>query len=600
MPGLVGYINLKEDKTDTTLISNMCSILKHREWYKIERYADERRGFAVSHIHLGIIQNSNFPYISKDGKIKIFLHGELYNDNAIKYSNQLEFIYHKYKENGMDFAAELNGSFIIIIIDDEEDAVIIANDRTASKPLFYFVDDQTLFFAPEMKSLLLIPSIEKKLNHTAISNFLAVGYFINGDTLIDGIKILDNASIIKVKDSKITNHKYWHYKFDETPVDKGFDYYQKILSKLICKAVYRRIRTDHRYGILLSGGYDSRGILGCYINEKGKKDVNTISWGLKEDIPKSDCEISRKLANKLGINHRFYKLKPEKIVNNLSNFIFLTDGQTDAFTNYPEELKIFQNIKHDRGIQIILRGDECFGWHSAAFDEHTMFKTLGIYPLDGMTKYKNILKKSYYEKLIKLNSETMKSISSRCDAKNIHNRKDIFYLTQRLQYYLNPLNYVKNIELEVRNPWSDNDILDFMCTVPVKYRLDKNLYRKTIVEIFPELFDEIAQKSNLINWEYEFKNSELLKDYIYKELIKNKNDFHEFINIDNLKSELDIFFESKNHARTYGIIEKIFTEFPIVYKYAQKWLIKSKNNIPMKTVIIRMLTIKISFDLFIK
>lgn len=602
MPGLVGYVSKDKSRNNSTLMCDMCNILKHRKWYKTDSYTDEKEGLAISHIHLGIINNTFYPYLSQDGKTKIFMHGEICNDDATNRSDQLEFVYHQYQKNGVDFAVKLNGSFVIIIIDDAEDIVIIANDRTASKPLFYFVDGQTIYFAPEMKSLLLIPSLEKKLNQTAIANFLAVGYFINGETLIKNVKILDNASVIEIVNSGIATHKYWQYRFDEMPKDRGFEYYQETLSKLIRKAVGKCIRSNHKYGILLSGGYDSRGILGCYLDEKGDEDVDTISWGYEEDIPKSDCAISKKVANELGTNHRFYKLNPSKVVNNIYDFIFLSDGLTDAFTNYPDSLKIFQKIRQDQGIQIILRGDECFGWGSAVFDERTMFKIMGINPLSEMQKYKKVLKDSYYESFVKLNSQTMNAISSRCDAKNIHNRKDFFYLDQRLKYYLNPLNYIKTIEVESRNPWVDNDILDFMCTVPIKYRLDKNLYRKTIVKMFPKLFNEIAQKSNLIDWRHEFRNSQVLKDFIYRELIENQNVFHEFIKIDNLKTELDTFFSSNNHSHNYRItvkIGQILKKFPVIYNFAQKWVSKSMGDISMETVIIRMLTLKIWCDLFL-
>ena len=602
MPGLVGYISKDKSGINSALMCYMCDILKHRTWYGVDRYLDEKEGLAISHIHSGTINNSPQPYLSQDGKTKIFMHGEIYNDAAIDYIDQLDFVYRQYKKKDTDFAAELNGSFIIIIIDYAKDRVIIANDRTASKPLFYFVDAQTIYFAPEMKCLLPIPSLEKRLNQTAIANFLAVGYFINGELLIKNIKILDNASVVEITNSEITMRRYWQYRFDETPRDEGVEYYQKILSKLIHRAVSRRIRTNHRYGILLSGGYDSRGILGCYLHEKGGKNVNTISWGYEEDVPESDCMVSKKLADELGTTHRFYKLNPQKVVNNLRDFIFLSDGLTDAFTNYPESLKIFQEIRQDQGIQMILRGDECFGWHSWAFDERTMFSTLSINHLNELLKYKKILKDSYYESFIERNSKTITTISSKCDAKNTHNRKDFFYLDQRLNHYLNPLSYIKIIEVELRNPWVDNDILDFMGTVPIKYRLDKNLYRKTIVKMFPELFSEIAQKSNLVDWGHEFRNSQLLKDFIYKELIESQNAFHEFIHIENLKIELDAFFSNNGHSHDYGITVKIgqmLKKFPVIYNFAQKWWSKSRSGISMEIVITRMLTLKIWCDLFI-
>ena len=144
MPGLVGYIYNEKNAPNSTLINDMCNIIKHREWYCIDDYTDLKRGVAVSRVHLGIINNEPQPYSSENGKVKIFLYGEIYDDSAAD-CNQLEYIHQIYEKEGVDFASKLNGSFVIIVIDEAKERVIIANDIVASKPFFYFIDETGTF-----------------------------------------------------------------------------------------------------------------------------------------------------------------------------------------------------------------------------------------------------------------------------------------------------------------------------------------------------------------------------------------------------------------------------------------------------------------------
>lgn len=602
MPGLVGFINGEKNIHDSSLMSDMCNILKHRKRYRAENYSDVRRGLAISHIHLGILDDAPQPFTSQDNKVKILMHGEIYNDEATDRS-QLEFIYEQYQKYGADFALNLNGSFVIAIIDEVKDTVVITSDRTASKPFFYFIDSPTIYFAPEIKALLLIPSLTKTLNQAAIANFLACGSFINGEMLIEGIKVLDNASVMEITSTGISLHKYWQLAYAEEPEDKGVEYYQDILSGLLRKAIHRYIRTKHEYGILLSGGYDSRGLLGYYIDEKGNQDVNTISWGAKEDTPQSDCAIAKKVANELGIKHRFYELKAHEIIHNLYDFIFLSDGLTDAFTNYPESLKIFQKIRDEEGIQIIIRGDEVFGGY-ISWDDVSLFHIMNIRSLSDMPRYKKILKEPYFNSFSELNSRTLKAISAKYQATNIQNRVDFFYLDQRIKYYHGYLNYFKSMGVELRNPFLDNDIMDFTSTIPPKYRLHKNLYIKTIVSVFPYIFKEVAKRDNAINLTKESRNSPELRDFIYEELVEKKNEIDEYINIDGLKNELDTFFYGKDYSSIRSKLKMIMIpkleKIPAFYPFIRKLSTKSISGITMKDIISRLLTLKIWCDIFMK
>lgn len=607
MPGLVGIVSINGDRINPNLAAAMRDAIKHRDWYEIDDYINAKGTVAISRVNLGIINKEKQPYVARQGRVKIFLHGEIYNDEAAD-SNLLEFIYHKYEKHGMDFASFLNGAFIIIIIDEDKDVVLIANDRIAYKPLFYFSDGQAIYFGPEMKSLLFVPSLARKLNLAAVADFLTNGHFTKEHTLIEGLKTMDRATVLKLTTGGVAWHKYWEHDF-EIGKDRGLKYYQETLAGLLGQAVRRRLRTDNTYGILLSGGLDSRGILGSYLRERPGQELHTISWGREEDIPNSDCAIAKRLAQKLGAQHRFYKLTAEEIIDNFQDFVFLGEGLTD----FPESYDVFHRIREEQGIDIVLRGDHYFGsadWLKV-HDEHTMFLSIYLKALQNIEIYRKILNPFYHQLFCEYDAETICHVSSRCKTRNIHNRRNFFYIDVRTRYYFGPLNYVKNFAIESFTPLLDYELLDFVSALPVRYRLGKSLWRKTVVETFPELSEEVAQRHNMIDWAASFRGSPELRRFVYKELLEDQTPFSEFINVDNLKSELDIFFSAPSDSQEFNtrlrtraleVLKTSPTAYRLVHKcsyYPRKWLGRFRNILPLEWLIIRLLILKKWGDIFL-
>jgi asparagine synthetase B (glutamine-hydrolysing) len=608
MPGLVGAVSITGEAINPSLLPAMRDAIRHRDWYKVDDYVHARGTVAISRVGLGIVNRSKQPYSAGNGRVKVFLHGELYNDE-IGHSNPLAFIYRLYEKAGAEFAASLHGSFVVVIVDEDQDVVLVANDRIAAKPLFCFSDGRAVYFGPEMKSLLPVPSLARELNLAALADFLASGHFTAEHTLIQGLKTMDSATVLRITSGGMTQHRYWTFENERQERDRGPGYYQTRLAELLRNAVHRRLRSDHTYGILLSGGYDSRAILGCYLEERAGEKPNTLSWGREEDIPDSDCLIAKRLAKEIGAQHKFYHLTARDVIDRFQEFVFLGEGLTD----FPECYDVFHRIKQEQHIDIVLRGDECFGFSKwlKVHDERTMFIALGLKSLENTTVYQRILKPSYYRAFCEFDAETTRYRSSRCSARNLHNRKDFFYLDVRLKNYLNPLNYVKNFYLESFTPFLDYDLLDFVGALPVRYKLGKRFYRSTVVNMFPELYAEMAQQHNMIDWATSLRDSPELERFVYRELLESQSVLSEFMNIDGLKSELDTFFSTGPHLqalgkRARGDALKVLGWSPTAYRLAHKCFYtiqkhrgKVRDILLPEQWVIRLLILKAWGDMFL-
>ena len=546
MPGLVGVLATAGPSAGavpaSAVLDRMLAALRHRPWYQIARYQDPTDALAIGRIDLGILSAHPHPYVDPAGHVRIFLHGELYNEEAA--GDPLAFIARCYASRGLDFAAPLNGSFAIVLLDALEQRLLVATDRTASKPLFYWHDGSRLYIAPELKALLVLPDLPRTLDWAAVAGFLTAGHFLNNHTLLEGVRLIDNASVLSLTPTALRFHRYWEYSFGPPPRDLGRAHYEATLGELLGRSVRSRLRTAHRYGVLLSGGYDSRGILGAYLAERPGEPVVTLTWGTTENEPDSDCAVAARLAREVGTEHHFLRLRPSELVRHVDDFIHLHDGLTDACGNYPEALRLFEIIRAELGVQVILRGDHCFGYSQPVYDEQALFEKYNILPPGRIALYRQILRPRYLAMFSELVLQTIRELSLRCPAPDVRFREKFYYVDQRLKHYLNPLNYLKGLEVEVRSPYLDNEILDFMRQLPTTYQFGKQFYRQMIVKRYPALFRETAHVSNLGNWSAELKTS-ALSGLVRDRLLGGTSGLDEFIDLDALGRVMEEFLVSE-------------------------------------------------------
>jgi hypothetical protein len=385
--------------------------------------------------------------------------------------------------------------------------------------------------------------------------------------------------VLSLTRDRTSSHRYWEYRFDDGGPDRGERYYRGTLQELVRAAVRRQTRSPHRYGILLSGGYDSRGILGCHLHERRPAETVTISWGQDEQVPHSDCWVARRLAERVGTTHRFYPLRAGSLSQHLRETIRLSDGMTASFGNYPEGLAVFAAIREELGVQVLLRGDECLGWHPGPFDERSMFRSLGIRALSDLTVYRTRLKPDHDRRLTALSEDLLAEISARCPAGAPDDRKDFFYLDQRLKYLLHPLNYLKTLEVDVRRPYLDNDILDFVSTLPVKYRLDKALFRRVIVNMFPHLFEEFARHGNLVDWHRQLAVDETLRTFLQQHLSAPGTIVAEILATPGGAPRSPEVAAARRHRRRLDVVTRGLRRYPWLHRAVSRRLYRLRQRL---------------------
>lgn len=205
---------------------------------------------------------------SGDGRVVVIFNGEIYNFRELKkelsgysfLSNcDAEVILAAYLKWGIKFVTHLNGMFAIALFDKEDDTLYLIRDRIGKKPLFYYLKTENLYFASELKPLMVNPNVNMEINNRIVGKFLYQQYINAPDTIFQSAYKLKPGEIVIFRNGKVSQCKYWDVASVHNRNNITISYYDAMdhFEALLKKAVTMRMAVDVSVGEFLSGGYDS-------------------------------------------------------------------------------------------------------------------------------------------------------------------------------------------------------------------------------------------------------------------------------------------------------------------------------------------------------
>lgn len=336
MSGVFGVVDSKRNTQIGQLLGQMGTEMSHRAWYSVETHSDEDAGVGLGRIGIGIFNQEAQPICNEGQNLIVFLSGELYGTTELRRNlkakghrfrddSDLELVLRLYQEMGERFVYELEGVFVLVIWDRSRHEVIISNDRFGLYPLLYAHYDGKLIFAPEMKGILGDPDFRKELNLTAVAEYVRFQHFLGDKTFFEELKLLPNASLLRydTQTDKLMIRSYWDFsQIPELPATLTFEDAVDEAGRLLKGAVNKLTNGDYRLGIYLSGGADSRVILGLI--DPNVFPITTITFGQRCC---RDVVYARKLAAQAGTTHHYFEFPDGKWVEDFADLhLELTEG----------------------------------------------------------------------------------------------------------------------------------------------------------------------------------------------------------------------------------------------------------------------------------
>lgn len=331
----------------------------------------------LGHKRLSIVDLSSRghqPMWDQEGRCAIIFNGEIYNfrelkntvaHNHLQSRTDTEVLLYGLKEKQEHLLNQLNGEWAFVFYDRATKEFLVSRDRFGIKPLFYYWDGSMLIFASEIKSILkLIP--KSALNYQAVFDFLNYGYQDeSGETFIQDIHRVPPGTFAKVSvaQPRFEFIKFYDLPSDEYAIQNGEIPHEKFYT-LFSDAVRIRQPDEVKYGISLSSGIDSSGIL--FAARHDHPETFTMDYALDGF---SERTAAQSLARKLHVPNTPVPL-PDNVnfISMVKDILFYLEEPSSHYSVFSQWM-LFQKAK-ERGCKVLLSGqgaDELLGGYTSFY-----------------------------------------------------------------------------------------------------------------------------------------------------------------------------------------------------------------------------------------
>ncbi len=264
------------------------------------------------------------PMVSHSGRFTMVYNGEIYNAAELKARlsgnipwrghSDTEILLCCFEQLGVVETIRLAvGMFAIALHDQVGRKFYLIRDRFGEKPLYYAVHRGGLVFASELKALLALSDLPRRLCRDAVVLLLKHNYIPAPYTILEGVRKLPPATVLVAEAGQEVTprlERYWDAAEVVTRCGKDraarsdFEATTEELREKLRQSIRGQLVSDVPIGAFLSGGIDSS--LTCAImQEQSSSQINTYTIGFRE--PEFDeAPFARKVAEHLGTHHCEY------------------------------------------------------------------------------------------------------------------------------------------------------------------------------------------------------------------------------------------------------------------------------------------------------
>jgi asparagine synthase (glutamine-hydrolysing) len=422
--------------------------------------------------------------------------------------------------------------FAFAIWDGRSKTLVLARDRLGIKPLYYSQTSYGLVFASELKAMLAHSSVARAIDPEAVAEYF-VHLCVPGHlSIYQDVRKLPPAHVLLYRNGRTTVSRYWDVTpqpNNACPEEQWIDHLQERLRR----TVKLHMIADVPVGAFLSGGLDSGAVVALMASQSSVP-IRTFTVGFSGSVGRFDeREAARAVARRYRTDHQECLLEPD-VTDIFPRIVRAFDEPFADSSAIPNWLICKETAQHVKVALSGLGGDELFGGY-----ERYSGVLLGEYyrrmprPLralltnlvralptgNGSSYFSDRLKRFITTGALPVTEQYRRIISAFADPHEVLH-PDVRAATsgrisrfdtviERLQD-LNPLDLAQHTDLslylpddiltltdrvsmahslEVRVPYVDHDLVEFVATMPPRLRVrglrKKYLFRRAVAPWIP-------------------------------------------------------------------------------------------------------------------
>lgn len=461
MPGLLGTTN----KTLIDVDKVIEEMVYYPEQLKANNYSDQN--IIASQVYW-FEQEIRENYFSDENTI-CWVDGDIYNKKFFekKYFSKVINIAHLFiqilkSDNYKNLLAEINGEFTAVLHNKLTSEVVFVTDRLGTKPLYINRDFQNgLIWSSELKCF-NFSKLNLTLNSEAVNSFLSLGHLMGDITWFNEVKFQSSATISRfyLSQKKCIEEYYWTW---NNIREKTISFEDAVLEtgKLFQNSINIRSSSENKFSIALSGGLDSRAILaGVPKDSLG----NAFTFGSQKSI---DVKVAKKVARIDNVPHIHFCLNEDNWLKGRFEAIWRTDCSVNLLdlhqSPFMNNIQTFNTINLDG-----FAGDLICGGSWMSTDTQCINQKLAESKFGSFSKF-----------------DSYRSVFYNA------NYPDSYFINTRVRRFTNlGTNEAVRIMKE-RKVFVDNDLVEFIYSIPNEYRLNNSLYKQVLLSCYSKYFEHI-------------------------------------------------------------------------------------------------------------
>jgi asparagine synthase (glutamine-hydrolysing) len=619
MCGIAGEYYFKPsetfDNSGEVLLRNALNAMKHR--------GPDDQGIlslgtcSLGHNRLKILDLSdaaNQPMRDSTGRYVIVFNGEIFNHRELRIDLQedghsfrttsdTEVLLQLLIRDKEKAIAKLNGFFAFAFFDIEDHEIIIARDRFGEKPLWYYTDDKKMVFASELKGLKEF-NIPRNIDVVSLSMFFQFSYIPGPHSIYSGVYKLEPGHYLYASRSGVQQME-WYKSYTDTAdrTDEG-----RIISEfrqLLNDAVKCRMQADVPVGCFLSGGMDSSVI--ARIASQNTHQLRTFSIAIEDQPYLDETPFALEVASYIGSKHEVIPISnatmrdeiatvwenlDEPFADSSSIAVSLLsrkvkehvtvalsgDGADELLGGYNKHTALWRSLHHgmaEKFLPYFLPLIDILP-ESRTSNRGNKFRQLKRYArgLNLSLKGRYLLWASWADEQIceelltqevsvrkgaRINMFVQDILAS--DFNSVLRADQKLVLTNDMLTKVDSMSMLHS--LEVRPPFLDYRLVEFINSLPVSFKVDKNsrkiLLQKTFAGDLPHNVFSRPKRGFEVPLEQWLRNE--LKPTVLSLLDPKSMRSVEFIRPEAVKNVLDLFYQSKKSEYTSLVYSLVVFEY---------------------------------------
>ncbi len=301
-------------------------------------------GAALAQTRLKIIDLSaaaDQPMLDPTGRYVLAFNGEIFNYRELRAEldqagvafctqSDTEVLLHWLIRTDTRALNRLNGFFAAALYDRHTGRLLLVRDRYGIKPLLIYRTADQLLFASELKALVAL-GISRRLDHASVVQFFELNYVPPNASIFEGVEKLAPGHWLSWQAGQVETGAYYRVQpralHDPRPAPSYDAAVAGVLTHLE-RAVQLRLIADVPLGVFLSGGLDSSAVAALAVRHS----PHIRSFSLSFDDPLYDeTSYAEAVARHLGTDHTSIRVSHDTLLEHVEAMLdYLDEPFADA------------------------------------------------------------------------------------------------------------------------------------------------------------------------------------------------------------------------------------------------------------------------------